>query len=280
MFGQEAIEQSSEGLTLYEGLTGNPNMLGSLMNMAIPLLLWQSYRSAGSRNQLILWLGLLGVVLGVLLLSVSRASIIAALITCGVFLAVVGIKRNALLYALAAVLLTGIFVAVPDVDETLEQRLRPKSSGGNRRLRFSTPGRRSGKNPTNRPSKAELSGGLWSHNWRHGFCRRTDSPRVRGEKGNSQLAIVEETGIVGLVLYAILLVILFRNATLPVRQSIDPDMKVMGAILLGCAGRADGAVAVRGLVGGSGFSGSGLFLGDERRRDRIEHRMPKAPARP
>ena len=31
VFGQEAIEQSSEGLTLYEGLTNNPNMLGSLM---------------------------------------------------------------------------------------------------------------------------------------------------------------------------------------------------------------------------------------------------------
>src|SRR5208282_5424711 len=62
VFGQDAIEQS-EGLALYEGLTGNPNMLGSLMYMAVPLLLWQSYRSRGKRRQLILWIGMLGVVL-------------------------------------------------------------------------------------------------------------------------------------------------------------------------------------------------------------------------
>ena len=69
-----------------------------------------------------MWLGLLGIVLGVLLLSVARSSITAALITCGAFLVVVGIRRNALLYALAAVLLIGSSMAVPDVYETLEQR--------------------------------------------------------------------------------------------------------------------------------------------------------------
>jgi O-antigen ligase len=232
VFGQEAIEQS-EGLTLYEGMTSNPNMLGSLMNMAVPLLLWQSYRSRGSQRQLVLWLGLLGVVLGVLLISVSRSSIIAALTTCGVFLVVVGVRRSAFLYALAAILLCGSFMAVPDVYETLDQRYVRKAPEGS--------------NADILNSRQELWEESYEQALKGGYVGGGygvtigDTDFVGGltavgygrEKGNSQLAIMEETGIVGLVLYIVFLVVLFHKAALSVRQSIDPDMKVMAAILLG-----------------------------------------------
>ena len=233
VFGQQAIEQSSEGLNLYEGLTSNPNMLGSLMNMAVPLLLWQSYSSRGSRTQLILWLGLLGVVLGVLLLSVSRASIIAALITCAMFLAVVGIKRNALLYALAAVLLIGTFKALPDVNETLEQRYVRKVPEGTEADILDSRQELWEESYEQALKGGFVGGGYGVTIGDTDFAGGLTAVGYGREKGNSQLAIVEETGIVGLVLYVILLVTLFRNATLPLRQSIDPDMKVMGAILLG-----------------------------------------------
>ena len=121
-FGQAAIESTSDVLGLYEGLAGNPNMLGSLMNMAIPLLLWQCYRSRRRRAHLAGWLGLLAVVIVVLLMSVSRASILAAIVTIAAFLMSVGIKRNAIVYALAAVVAAAVLAAVPDVYETLEQR--------------------------------------------------------------------------------------------------------------------------------------------------------------
>jgi len=232
-FGQAAIEQSSDGLTLYEGLTNNPNMLGSLMNMAVPFLLWQSYRSRGRRRQLILWLGLLGVVLGVLLLSVSRSSIVAALITCGVFLAVVGIRRNGLLSALAAALLCGSVMAVPDVYETLEQRYVRKVPEGSE-LAVLNSRQELWEESYEQAIKGGIVGGGYGVTIGDmDFAGGLTSVGYGREKGNSQLAMMEETGIVGLGLYLMFLVVLFYRATLPMRRSVDPDMKVMGAILLG-----------------------------------------------
>ena len=231
--GQEAIEQTSEGLTLYEGLTDNPNMLGSLMNMAVPLLLWQSYRSRGKQRQFILWVGLLAVVLGVLLLSVSRSSIIAALITCGVFLAVVGIRRNALLYAFAAILLGGSFVAVPGVYETLELRYVNKAAQGSD-IDILNSRQEIWEESYEQATKGGFVGGGYGVTIGDtDFAGGVTAVGYGREKGNSQLAIMEETGIVGLGLYFAFLVVLFHKAALSVRQSIDPDMKVMGAILLG-----------------------------------------------
>ena len=278
-FGQEAIEQS-EGLTLYEGLTNNPNMLGSLMNMAVPLLLWQSYRTRGRRRQLILWLGLLGVVLGVLLLSVARSSIIAALITCGAFLAVVGIRRNALLYALAAVLLIGSSMAVPDVYETLEQRYVRKVPEGSEADILSSREQLWEESYEQAIKGGFVGGGYGVTIGDTDFAGGLTAYGYGREKGNSQLAIIEETGILGLSLYVLFLVLLFHKATLSVRQSIDPDMRGDGCDFAWRPGRADGAVAVRGLVGGSGLSGSGLFLGHERCGGRIKCRDPKARDRP
>lgn len=233
VFGQSAIESSSELLVLYEGLTGNPNMLGSLMNMAIPLLLWQCYRHRRARTRLILWLGMLGIVVGVLLLSVSRSSILAALVTFVVFLSVVGIRRNAILYALAAVVVSGTLFAVPDVYETLEQRYIRKVRPGTETEVFG-----SRQEVWEESYDLAIQGGMFGGGYGvtigdtafHGGLTAVGYGR---EKGNSQLAIMEETGIVGLLLYVVFLVVLFQRASWPMRQARDRDMKVMGALVFG-----------------------------------------------
>ncbi len=223
-FGQEAIEQS-EGLTLYEGLTGNPNMLGSLMNMSVPLLLWQSYRYRGNRRRLILWLGLLGFVLGALLLSVARSSIIAALITCGAFLAVVGIRRIALLYTLAAVLLIGSFMAAPALYETLDQHYVRKAPEGTKAEILSSREEIWQESYEQAIKGGFIGGGYGVTIGDIDFGGGLTAVGYGREKGNSQLAIIEETGILGLSLYVMFLVLLFHKATLSVRQSVDPEMK-------------------------------------------------------
>ena len=42
--------EPTEGLELCQGMTGNPNMLGSIMNRAVPCLPWQAYRYRASRT--------------------------------------------------------------------------------------------------------------------------------------------------------------------------------------------------------------------------------------
>ena len=231
--GQAVIESSSELLVLYEGLTGNPNMLGSLMNMAIPLLLWQAYRDRRRRGRLMCWLGMLAITIGVLLLSISRSAILAALITCITFLSVVGIRRAGLHYAFAALIAVGIAVAVPGAYDILEQRYILKSRPG-----AETEILDSRQEVWEKSYELALRGGLFGG----GYGVTIGDAEFEGgltavgygrEKGNSQLAIMEETGVVGLALYVLFLGMLFQMALQPMRQSVDRDMKVLGALIFG-----------------------------------------------
>jgi O-antigen ligase len=53
------------------------------------------------------------------------------------------------------------------------------------------------------------------------------------EKGNAQLAVVEETGFVGLALYSVLLLALFARLILAHVREKDPDIKVALGIITG-----------------------------------------------
>ncbi len=232
-FGQQGIEQPTGSLSLYGGLAGNPNMLGSLMNMAIPLLLWHSYRTRATPRRLVVWLGLLAFVIAVLLMSVSRSSILAAIVTCVAFLAVVGVRRNAVAYAIVVVVAVGAIAAVPDVLTTLEQRYV-------RKVADDAEGEILGSRRDVWEESYELAveGGLVGGGFGvtigdTAFIVGVTAVGYGREKGNSQLAIFEETGVVGFVLYLVVLFTLFRAAAVPVRQSAERDRKVMGAIVLG-----------------------------------------------
>jgi len=57
------------------------------------------------------------------------------------------------------------------------------------------------------------------------------SSKYKGEKGNSQLAIIEETGIIGFGLYLILIISLFGSAIPRYLQLKGVDRVVMGTML-------------------------------------------------
>jgi O-antigen ligase len=232
-FGQDAIEFTSDDLPLYEGLAGNPNMLGSLMNMAMSLLLWQCYRCRRDRRRLLVWLVMLAIVTGALLLSISRSSIIAASITVTAFLLAVGVKRNALVYGLAAIAAAGVLTAIPGVLDNLEQRYVRKSASDPEGEIFG-----SRQEVWEESYELALQGGFIGGGFGVTIGDEDFEPGLTAvgygrEKGNSQLAIMEETGIVGLSLYLVFLFALFRAAVVPVKRSVDRDMRVMGALVLG-----------------------------------------------
>ena len=233
VFGQDAIEFGDEDLALYTGLAGNPNMLGSLMNMVIPLILWQCYRFRQQRRLLVAWLAVLAIVLVALLLSISRASIVAAAVAIIVFLFAVGIRRNALAYGLAAIVAVGACLAIPGLVDTLEQRYVKKSASDPEADIFA-----SRQDVWEESYDLALKGGFLGGGFGvtigdEDFAGGFTAVGYGREKGNSQLAIMEETGIVGLALYVAFLIVLFRMALIPFRQSVDRNMKVMGSLVLG-----------------------------------------------
>ena len=214
---------------LYQGLTGNPNMLGSMMAMSVPYALWQAYRFRQVRWKRWLWLGLLAALLGFLLLSVSRSAILVVLFTGLGFLLAVRLRRKFALLLFSATAALMVTVAVPTIMDTLERRYVLK--GGDEV--FATRER-----PWEVSYEAAKQGGLFGAGYgvsigHYDFDGSLTAVGYGREKGSAQLAVWEETGIVGLALYALLLVVLFRYLIRAFRRAKDPDSRVAMGILTG-----------------------------------------------
>lgn len=231
--GQAAVSGSTAELELYYGLTDNPNMLGSLMNMAVPCVLWQAYRFRDSKKWMAVWLALLALIVGVLLMSIARASILAAVITCGMFVAAIGVRRNVALIAIAAIAAASAVIAIPDVFDILEQRYIRKAAAEAEVDVLASRADVWGESYDQAVKGGIVGGGYGVTIGDTDFVGGLTAVGYGREKGNSQLAIVEETGVVGLLIYLAFLALLFRRASFPLRQTHDRDMKVMGALLLG-----------------------------------------------
>jgi hypothetical protein len=113
---QESSSLQSQGLDLYRGLTGNSNMLGSLMFMITPLILWKLHSSRG--RQRFIWAMLLAVTLVMLALSVARSSILATLLMVAVYGLALSLARRASVVFFGGL---GIVTAILMMPSTLDQ---------------------------------------------------------------------------------------------------------------------------------------------------------------
>src|SRR6516165_1713752 len=68
--GGAASEVFKGTVVLYQGVTGNPNMLGSLVAMSIPLLLWNAYRLRSKLRMI--WIALLVIDIAILMRTHAR----------------------------------------------------------------------------------------------------------------------------------------------------------------------------------------------------------------
>lgn len=190
----------------FRGITGNSNTLGATIALCSPWLLWE-FRDAFESRWRKLWLFAFGVLsLVMLVLSHSRASLGALSIILLISMRNLNLGRRLLfLYsaALAAVLL---FVMVPKLYQDVYSQYVLKRSDTlvhSREDQFQS------------SWDAAREGGVtgagfgvsigMSRYWN--FSKFSTSAR---EKGSTQLAVVEETGLVGFTLYlAMLLAIAF-----------------------------------------------------------------------
>ena len=219
-------------IELYRGLTANSNYLGILALSAIPATLWEFYRPHGDT-----WRRLIGYSLApalglVVLLTFSRASIAAAAIMILCFLLGAGLKRYALITIAAVFSAIVLFVAFPEKIARYETIYVYKGAIGEQSIIASRV------KAWDKSLAGADAGGLVGLGFgvSAGFTEFEEgfsTSNYGREKGNTALAVAEELGSVGLVLYVILLVLMFARIYGGVLRARHPHERVMLSIVFG-----------------------------------------------
>lgn len=194
---------------MFTGLAGNPNNMGFLLASALPFGFWQLYTAESARNRW-LWALLDGFVVYHLITSHSRASmILTAFVVAGFFLGV-GLKKYFLYIVIAVFAAGAVLSANPDLIDVIYAQYVLK--GSDESVAFEN-----SRGWVYRISyDAALQGGVTGVG--NGISVGADPAGYAGgftsvgygrEKSSSVLAIVEETGLIGLLLATSYIVTLF-----------------------------------------------------------------------
>jgi hypothetical protein len=231
--GRVASDGAGPGhLGAVEGLTDNPNMLGSLLAMTLPLLVWSAYKYRAHPQTRWIFFLLLAAAIVLLARTHSRSAILSAGMLGFVFCLSLTLPRSTFILLLIA---SSLFVAAAASTAVLEITYEDyvlKGGTQGQGILFSREG-------VWLQSYENAKEGGW---YGVGYGATTGDTYFQGgftavgygrEKGNAQLAIVEETGLVGLGLYSILMLGLFSPLIGAHRRERNPDMKVALGIIIG-----------------------------------------------
>lgn len=182
---------------LFQGFAYGSNMFGALMAMSLPWSLWCSYIYRAIPRWRFFWMGLPVLTVVFILMSQSRASLLIAIFAiAGFMLAQSRRQRFFSLFSLLFVI-TLIFSFRPELFQSSVKQVVYKHGDEILATR-----QQSWEESLN---AAELGGwmgagygvSIGSGSWQGGLS----AVGYGREKGNSQLAIIEETGVIGLVFY-------------------------------------------------------------------------------
>jgi O-antigen ligase len=220
------------GVVLYRGLTGNPNMFGSMISMTIPLLIWKLYASWNRPRYRLLWVGGLFLAIVFLLMSHSRAAMLTVIFASSGLMLALNLKKQLAFLLGVTLLIIGTLSLKPDLINYVEKHYIYKSGTAERGVLYSR------KNVWKESYELAQQGGLIGGGYgvtigETGFAGGLTAVGYGREKGNSQLAIWEETGIIGLFLYFTIIVVLFSKLLLSYRRSRDLKLRIHIAIILG-----------------------------------------------
>jgi hypothetical protein len=232
-WGGASMQQSRDpSLLLYHGATENPNMLGSMMASSTPVIIWYLYRHWSNSKRRLLWGALLAACIVALYWTNARSAYFVFLGIVAGFLLAHGLRRSMAL-ALAGTVIAGLTVFVaPELTEPFVQRNVYKYADDDQGVFYT-------RDQPWEDSYSAAAEGAWiglgygvsagEHNFNVGLT----AVGYGREKGNSQLAIVEETGIVGLILYAALLFALFPELVSAFRACRIAEHRMMMGLLIG-----------------------------------------------
>lgn len=225
-----------EGQNYYAGLAGNSNNLGWMMAVSMTFFTWKAFDHKLSAKQRSLFFSLMGVAVYYLLLSQSRASMILAFCAIFGFFIASGIGSRIRMVGLALFLVFGTFLFIPNASDLAYTKFVLKGSGSD--LAYALEQSR-GEQFRDSLDAAETGGLLGGG---YGISIGASPLDYRGggtavgygrEKVNSPLAIVEETGIIGLSLVVLILLNIFILALRAYRSTIVQEERMLVGMLTG-----------------------------------------------
>ncbi|EKD69896.1 MAG: hypothetical protein ACD_46C00708G0010 [uncultured bacterium] len=200
----------------YKGLTWNPNEFGFLMAITSSYLFLKLYQNKKNKMMLAMWIFVLLIDIHFLVASYSRSSFVIFLFILGFFILSLPLSKKILVSISSFFLIVIVLVMTPVsyLESTISKHIL--------------------KNPDNliidpnAPILLQSRSFVWQESYRQamkggimggGFSvtigdANFSNKQIEGigygrEKGNSQFAIMEETGLIGLVLYLSVLILFF-----------------------------------------------------------------------
>lgn len=214
----------------YQGLVNGSNMLGSLMYMSAPIVFWRLYVDWGNirRRRCLILLCISSFV--IIYMTHSRSSLLVALTILGGVLLSLKVKKQIMIAYFAVLLFTLGSLIFHEEGSSIIQQLLYKNS---ETIIFSRldPWSKS----LEKAILGEWIGGgygvsIGDDSWKGGSFTSFGYGR---EKGNTQMAIIEETGVVGLVLYVMMLCSLFFYLFTKFLTIVDKDTRTALGIFMG-----------------------------------------------
>lgn len=228
LFGTASFRPSvqvNSGLSLYRGLTQNPNFLGILILCCLPLALWNLYASRGKSWSQIRSYAVITIIMAILLNTYSRASILACSVLFMFFLFGNGMRRYSVAILVFTTVSISFFLAFPEKVQLLETRYIYKGVASAGSVFDSR------EHIWDKSLQGARQGGIFGIGFgaSAGFTNFTSglkSSMYGREKGNSTLAIIEEVGLLGLVLYCVMtcLIVFQLVRALSISRSADDRM--------------------------------------------------------
>jgi O-antigen ligase len=204
------LVHNSAGVRLYEGLASNPNFLGEVAAISLTYAFYAVYqaRQSGDRVALALWLVIAAVLGALLVASGARAAMFSAVPAFMVF-AVLMVKRRSLVVLAASLsLLIGVVLVLPDaVTAPFAGPVVNLATKGQPGFLFSRT--RTWERSYDKAREGAVAGlgfGVSAGATNDFQLGRLTTGKYTREKSNAQLAMVEETGLIGLAAFVIFLV--------------------------------------------------------------------------
>lgn len=233
---------------MFQGFTYNPNVFGAFAAMASTYFIWMAYKHRTEKKLRGFWLVVYSINFFALIMSQSRTALLMALCVLSGFLMVISVRNLLKFFYLISFFAIIFFVLVPAAKDKIISQVIYKGSTNVLDTREEV-----WSDSLEKAQEGGWFGGgygvsIGAENWAGGFSANS----YGREKGNSQLAVLEETGIVGFILYSSMIFIILKEFYAGYRAAKSSDLKVAISLVMG---------AVIGMIAQSIFEGWWVALG-------------------
>lgn len=246
-FRGESVENENMDSALYAGMTGNPNFLGVILAVASVWLIWRAYLVRLSRRRLFsFYLGLLALDLYFLFLSHSRASqLISLFVTLGLLMGLGKIKKFLPYTLVFVVLIATIYNFSPAARDFVVQYAFKTNLDYLESVDVENAILFSREQIWQESYELAMRGGILGggygvtigESFQGEIGTSISSGKYGREQGNTQLAILEQTGLIGFGLYLMLIVAIiwiFISGLRGARIAVDRvAIGLLGGLLFG-----------------------------------------------